>query len=50
MLAKLGKTLEVDESTGSKRLKVLRIIQKQEHWISYDFNGRKENVFSPHRD
>ena len=28
-LAELGKTLQVDESTVSKRLKVLRMVQKQ---------------------
>ena len=30
-LAELGKTLQVDESTDSKRLKVLGTIQKQKH-------------------
>ena len=32
MLAELGKTLQVDELTVSKRLKVLGMIQKQGHW------------------
>ena len=31
MLAELGKTLQVDESTVSRRLKVLGMIQKQGH-------------------
>ena len=30
-LAELGKTLQLDESTVSKRLKVLGMIQKQDH-------------------
>ena len=57
-LAELGKTLRVDESTVSKRLNVLGMIQKQSrmNWkretskgvlspVNYSFNGRKEKVF-----
>ena len=32
-LAELGKTLQVDETIVSKRLKVLGMIQKQGHWV-----------------
>ncbi|KAG5318210.1 MOS1T transposase, partial [Pseudoatta argentina] len=32
-LSELGKTLQVDESTVSKRLKGLGMIQKQGHWV-----------------
>ena len=32
-LAELGKTLQVDELTVSKRLKALGMIQKQGHWV-----------------
>ena len=32
-LAELGKPLQVDESTVSKHLKVLGMIQKQGHWL-----------------
>ena len=39
-VAELGKTLEVDESTVSKRLKVLGMIQKQGHWVSYELKLR----------
>ena len=35
-LAELGKTLQVDYSTVSKRLKVLGMIQKQGHWVPYE--------------
>ena len=31
--AELGKTLQVDESSVSERLKVLGMIQKQGHWV-----------------
>ena len=57
-LAELGNTLQVDESTVSKRLKVLGMIKKQGHWVPYEleprdvllrvnycFNGKKEKVF-----
>ncbi|GBP28275.1 Mariner Mos1 transposase [Eumeta japonica] len=36
MLSELGKTLQVDESTVSKRIKVLGMIQKQGHWVPYE--------------
>ena len=38
-LAELGKTLQV-ESTVSKRLKVLGMIQKQRHWVPYELKPR----------
>ena len=40
MLAELGKTLQLDKSTVSKRLKVLGMIQKQGHWMSYELKPR----------
>ncbi|KAG5318572.1 MOS1T transposase, partial [Pseudoatta argentina] len=36
MLSELGKILQVDESTVSKRLKGLGMIQKQGHWVPYE--------------
>lgn len=39
-LAELGKTLQVDESTVSKRLKALGMIQKQGHWVPYELKPR----------
>ena len=39
-LTELGKTLRVDESTVSKRLKVLGMIQKQGHWVPYELKPR----------
>ena len=39
-LAELGKTLQVDESTVSKRLKVIGIIQKQGHWVPFELKPR----------
>ena len=39
-LSELGKTLQVDESTVPKRLKVLGMIQKQGHWVSCDLKPR----------
>ncbi|GBP04117.1 Mariner Mos1 transposase [Eumeta japonica] len=39
-LTELGKTLQVDESTVSKRLKVLGKIQKQGHWVPYELKPR----------
>ena len=39
-LAELGKILQVDESTISKRLKVLGMIQKQGHWVPYELKLR----------
>ena len=39
-LTELGKTLQVDESTVSKRLKVLGMIQKQGHWMPYELKPR----------
>ena len=64
-LAELGKTLRVDESTVSKRLKVLAMIQKQGHWVPYELKLRdvergfvtctastaeKNKCFAPYRD
>ncbi|KAG5322300.1 MOS1T transposase, partial [Pseudoatta argentina] len=40
MLSELGKILQVDESTVSKRLKGLGIIQKQGHWVPYELKPR----------
>ena len=40
MLAKLGETLHIEESTVSKRLKVLGMIQKQGHWVPYELKPR----------
>ncbi|KAG5323487.1 MOS1T transposase, partial [Pseudoatta argentina] len=39
-LSELGKILQVDESTVSKRLKGLGMIQKQGHWVSYELKPR----------
>ncbi|GBP32113.1 Cytoplasmic dynein 1 light intermediate chain 2 [Eumeta japonica] len=39
-LTKLGKTLQVDESTVSKCLKILGMIQKQGHWVPYELKLR----------
>ncbi|KAG5317737.1 MOS1T transposase, partial [Pseudoatta argentina] len=39
-LSELGKTLQVDESTVSKRLKGLGMIQKQGHWVPYELKPR----------
>ncbi|KAG5310823.1 MOS1T transposase, partial [Pseudoatta argentina] len=39
-LPELGKILQVDESTVSKRLKGLGMIQKQEHWVPYKLKPR----------
>ncbi|KAG5326236.1 MOS1T transposase, partial [Pseudoatta argentina] len=41
-LSELGKILQVDESTVSKRLKGLGMIQKQGHWVPYE-------LFASHR-
>ncbi|KAG5319461.1 MOS1T transposase, partial [Pseudoatta argentina] len=35
-LSELGKILQADESTVSKRLKGLGMIQKQGHWVPYE--------------
>ena len=40
MLAELGKTLQVDESTYLKRIKVLGMIQKQGLWGTYELKPR----------
>ncbi|KAG5325204.1 MOS1T transposase, partial [Pseudoatta argentina] len=39
-LSELGKILQVDESTVSKRLKGLGMIQKQGHWVPYVLKPR----------
>ncbi|KAG5325764.1 MOS1T transposase, partial [Pseudoatta argentina] len=39
-LPELGKILQVDESTVSKRLKGLGMIQKQGHWVPYELKPR----------
>ncbi|KAG5317635.1 MOS1T transposase, partial [Pseudoatta argentina] len=55
-LSELGKILHVDESTVSKRLKGLGMIQKQGHWVPYELKPRttastaeKKRFFSSHR-
>ena len=40
MLTEIGKTSQVDESTVSKGFKVLGMIQKQGHWVPYEFKPR----------
>ncbi|KAG5324946.1 MOS1T transposase, partial [Pseudoatta argentina] len=40
-LSELGKILQVDESTVSKRLKGLGMIQKQGHWVPYELRKTK---------
>ncbi|KAG5319700.1 MOS1T transposase, partial [Pseudoatta argentina] len=40
-LSELGKILQVDESTVSKRLKGLGMIQKQGHWVPYELGCSK---------
>ncbi|GBP47437.1 Mariner Mos1 transposase [Eumeta japonica] len=45
MLTELGKTLQVDELTVSKGLKVLGMIQKQGHWIPYELKPRDVEFF-----
>ncbi|KAG5319831.1 MOS1T transposase, partial [Pseudoatta argentina] len=39
-LSELGKILQVDESTVSKRLKGLGMIQKQGHWVPNELKSR----------
>lgn len=39
-LVELGKTIQVDASTVSKRLKALGMIQKQGHWVPYELKPR----------
>ncbi|KAG5319672.1 MOS1T transposase, partial [Pseudoatta argentina] len=39
-LSELGKILQVDESTVSKRLKGLGMIQKQGYWVPYELKPR----------
>ncbi|KAG5324063.1 MOS1T transposase, partial [Pseudoatta argentina] len=39
-LSELGKILQVDESTVSKRLKELGMIQKQGNWVPYELKPR----------
>ncbi|KAG5319652.1 MOS1T transposase, partial [Pseudoatta argentina] len=48
-LSEFGKILQVDESTVSKRLKGLGMIEKQGHWVPYELNGRKKRFFASHR-
>ncbi|KAG5325253.1 MOS1T transposase, partial [Pseudoatta argentina] len=55
-LSELGKILQVDESTVSKRLKGLGMIQKQGHWVPYELKPRttastaeKKRCFASHR-
>ncbi|KAG5317388.1 MOS1T transposase, partial [Pseudoatta argentina] len=55
-LPELGKILQVDESTVSKRLKGLGMIQKQGHWVPYELKPRttistaeKKRFFASHR-
>ncbi|KAG5313055.1 MOS1T transposase, partial [Pseudoatta argentina] len=56
-LSELGKILQVDESTVSKRLKGLGMIQKQGHWVPYELKPRttastaeKKRFFASHRN
>jgi len=39
-LGELAQSLGVNHTTVSKRLKVLGMIQKQEHWVPYDLKPR----------
>lgn len=39
-LIELGKSLQVDDTTVSKRLKALGMIQKQGHWVPYELKPR----------
>ncbi|KAG5308596.1 MOS1T transposase, partial [Pseudoatta argentina] len=55
-LSELGEILQVDESTVSKRLKGLGMIQKQGHWVPYELKPRttastaeKKRFFASHR-
>ncbi|KAG5327596.1 MOS1T transposase, partial [Pseudoatta argentina] len=54
-LPELGKILQVDESTVSKRLKGLGMIQKQGHWVPYELKPRdverllKMSIFVPNK-
>ncbi|KAG5313024.1 MOS1T transposase, partial [Pseudoatta argentina] len=49
-LSELGKILQVDESTVSKRLKGLGMIQKRGHWVPYELKPReKKRFFASHR-
>ncbi|KAG5327218.1 MOS1T transposase, partial [Pseudoatta argentina] len=55
-LSELGNILQVDESTVSKRLKRLGMIQKQGHWVPYELKPRttastaeKKRFFASHR-
>ncbi|KAG5309751.1 MOS1T transposase, partial [Pseudoatta argentina] len=43
-LSELGKILQVDESTVSKRLKGLGMIQKQGHWVPYELFFSKNRI------
>ncbi|KAG5313215.1 MOS1T transposase, partial [Pseudoatta argentina] len=47
-LSELGKILQVDESTVSKRFKGLGMIQKQGHWVPYELKPRdveRQNLY-----
>ncbi|KAG5318734.1 MOS1T transposase, partial [Pseudoatta argentina] len=48
-LSELGKILQVDESTVSKRLKGLGMIQKQGHWVPYELLQRQKRKGFLHR-
>ncbi|KAG5325103.1 MRT4 protein, partial [Pseudoatta argentina] len=45
-LSELGKILQVDESTVSKRLKGLGMIQKQGHWVPYMPKSKRDKKIS----
>ncbi|KAG5318165.1 MOS1T transposase, partial [Pseudoatta argentina] len=45
-LSELGKILQVDESTVSKRLKGLGMIQKQGHWFQISIESLLPNTFT----
>lgn len=48
-LSALAKSLQVDDTTVSKRLKALGMVQKQGHWVPYELKPRDiERRFRPH--
>ncbi|KAG5327720.1 MOS1T transposase, partial [Pseudoatta argentina] len=49
-LSELGKILQVDESTVSKRLKGLGMIQKQGHWVPYELHPEKRPLYAQRHD
>ncbi|KAG5325004.1 MOS1T transposase, partial [Pseudoatta argentina] len=49
-LSELGKILQVDESTVSKRLKGLGMIQKQGHWVPPAMHPEKRPLYAQRHD